>query len=161
MFISFFPHSSRCFAFLFALDLIGTLESNHTLVHVELGGNHGIDPVLADEVRAILEPRERDNKQRSSHDIDEVAQIIQQVHANDPTLIELDLSTMNVGLRDDAVAMFDSLAENSYIQRVDLSNNEIDDDCVSSISLALLDNKSITHLNLAHNSITSEGAECK
>ena len=67
---------------------------------------------------------------------------------------------MGIGTRSDALTMFDTLAGNSYIQSVDLSQNEVDDDCVSSISLALLDNKSVMYLNLADNAIYSEGAEC-
>ncbi len=68
---------------------------------------------------------------------------------------------MRIGARDDATTVFDSLAVNTTIHYLDLSNNEIDDECVSAISLALCDNVSITHINLRNNKITSEGAECK
>lgn len=68
---------------------------------------------------------------------------------------------MRIGTRDDATTMFDSLAVNTTIRYLDLSNNEIDDECISAISLALCDNVTITHINLRNNKITSEGAECK
>lgn len=68
---------------------------------------------------------------------------------------------MSIGIRDDAVSIFDSLGVNTTVQYLDLSNNEIDDDCVSSLSLALVENKTITYINLENNNITSEGAECK
>jgi Ran GTPase-activating protein (RanGAP) involved in mRNA processing and transport len=66
---------------------------------------------------------------------------------------------MDIGLRDDVMSLFDALAGNTHIQKVDLSLNELDDECVESLSLALIDNQSIYYLNLANNAITSEGAE--
>ena len=43
---------------------------------------------------------------------------------------------------------------NGYVTR-----NELDDECISSISLALVDNTAVSRLNLAENVISSEGAE--
>ena len=131
------------------LDLIATLESNQTIVLLDLLGNPDIDPALEEEVRAILDPRENTY----------MAELMERVRDNDPTLTELKLGSMGIGLREDVLSMFDVLRGNSHIQVIDLSRNEIDDDCVSSISLALLDNTSVTHLNLADNVISSEGAE--
>ena len=144
---------------LISLDLIATLESNQIIVHLELSGNIGVDPALEDEVRAILGPREE--MYRSEPEIDEVVQLMERVRNNDPTLTELDLCSMNIGLREDALSVFDALAGNTYIDKLDLSMNEIDDDCISSISLALLENMGVRILNLANNTIHSEGAECK
>jgi len=118
-----------------------------------------VDPALEDEVRAILEPRE--SLYRSEPKIDDVERLMERVRDDDPTLTELDLCSMNIGLREDALSMFDALSSNTHVKTVDLSMNELDDDCVSSLSLALLENKAIKHLNLANNAINSEGAECK
>ena len=131
------------------LDLIATLESNQTIVLLDLLGNPDIDPALEEEVRAILDPRENAY----------IAELMERVRDNDPTLTELNLGSMGIGLRKDVLSMFDVLRGNNHIQVIDLSRNEIDDDCVSSISLALLDNTSVTHLNLGDNVISSEGAE--
>merc|ERR1712194_192760 len=145
-------------------------ESNPTIVYLELDGNEDISPELEQEVISILKPRgdafesepETDDELESNgseSEVDEVEQLMERVRNNDPTLTELNLSSMGIGTRSDALTMFDTLAGNSYIQSVDLSQNEVDDDCVSSISLALLDNKSVMYLNLADNAIYSEGAE--
>ena len=143
----------------FTKDLIGTLESNQTIVYMELGGNIDVDPALIDEVKSILEPREKVYKSKLSPNLDDVARIMERVRNNDLTLDKLNLRARNIGAREDALSMFDALADNTCIRTVDLSSNEIDDDCLSSISLALLENKSITRLNLANNAIYSEGAE--
>jgi len=65
---------------------------------------------------------------------------------------------MGIG-QEDNDAIMDALAGNAYLRKVDLSDNMIDDDGVSALSLALADNTSITHMCLAENRITSIGAE--
>lgn len=126
---------------------------------MELAGNPDIDPNLENEVKYILEPRESLYKSGFSEESNEVSNLMERVLNNDPALTELDLSRMNLGARNDALTMFDALAENTYIESIDLSQNEIDDDCVSAISLALVENTSIKSLNLANNAIYSSGAE--
>jgi len=125
---------------------------------LELSDNPAIDPALQDDVRLILEPRDAMYK---SGDMDEVSNLMNRVRNNDPTLVELDLRSMGIGQREDAMSLFDAFADNTHVKTVDLSSNEIDDDCVSSISLALIENMDIRSLNLADNAIYSEGAECK
>ena len=87
--------------------------------------------------------------------------LMERVKQNDPSLMTLDLSRMNIGLREDVLHMLDSLTNSIYVQKVDLSSSAMDDDCVSYISLALEDNTSVTNLNLSNNIIQSDGAECK
>ena len=131
------------------LDLIATLESNHTIVLLDLVGNSGIDQAQEDEVRKILEPRENIY----------ITDLMERVRTNDPNLTELHLGSMSIGLREDILSLFNVLGGNKYVQVIDLSRNEIDDDGVSAISSALLENNSVTHLNLSDNVIFSEGAE--
>jgi hypothetical protein len=131
--------------------LIATLESNQTIVYLELTDNSGIDPALVDEVRSMLKARE------NTYFVD----LMERVKQNDPSLMTLDLSRMNIGLREDVLHMLDSLTNSIYVQKVDLSSSAMDDDCVSYISLALEDNTSVTNLNLSNNVIQSDGAECK
>jgi hypothetical protein len=132
--------------------LIATLESNQTIVYLELTDNAGIDPALVDEVRSMLKARE------NAYFVD----LMERVKQNDPSLTTLDLSRMNIGLREDVLSMLDSLTNSIYVRKVDLSFNAMDDDCVSYISLALEDNTSVIHLNVSNNVITDEGVEdCK
>ncbi len=133
------------------IDLIATLESNQTIVYLELTDNSGIDPALVDEVQSVLKTRE----------ITYFVDLMERVKQNDPSLTTLNLSRMNIGLREDVLHMLDSLTNSIYVRKVDLSLNAMDDDCVSYISLALEDNISVTHLNLSNNVIQSDGAECK
>jgi hypothetical protein len=131
--------------------LIATLESNQTIVYLELTDNSGIDPALVDEVRSMLKARE------NTYFVD----LMERVKQNDPSLTTLDLSRMNIGLREDVLHMLDSLTNSIFVRKVDLSSSAMDDDCVSYISLALEDNTSVTNLNLSNNIIQSDGAECK
>jgi hypothetical protein len=131
--------------------LIATLESNQTIVYLELTDNSGIDPALVDEVRSMLKARE------NTYFVD----LMERVKQNDPSLMTLDLSRMNIGLREDVLHMLDSLTNSIFVRKVDLSSSAMDDDCVSYISLALEDNTSVTNLNLSNNVIQSDGAECK
>jgi len=130
--------------------LIGTLGTNNSIIHLELEGILTTNPHLLNEIQSILQSRLSG---------DSLYNLIDRVAADDPTLEELILSGMRIGTRDDATTMFDSLAVNTTIRYLDLSNNEIDDECISAISLALCDNVTITHINLRNNKITSEGAE--
>ena len=85
--------------------------------------------------------------------------IVDRILDNDPSLRKLDLSEKNIGIHSDD--LFDALASNSHVKIVDLSSNVIDDDCASSLSVALMENSSIVHINLSNNFLTSAGAECK
>ena len=138
----------------FLIDLIALVKYNKTIVHIELDGNTDIDPSVENELRSKLAPQANAN-------LDEVEHLIKRVRNNDPTLTELDLRGMNISAHADAVSLFDALAGNSCIQKVDLSSNELGDEDLSSICLDLLENESIKHLNLANNVFSDEGAKCK
>jgi hypothetical protein len=133
------------------VDLMATLESNQSIVSVELTGNSRIGPALFDEIRSKLKPRENGF----------LVDVMERVKQNDPLLTTLCFSRMDIGSREDVLPMLDSLTASIYIRTLDLSWNEMDDDCVSYIALALEENTSVTYLNLANNSIHSDGAECK
>jgi len=129
--------------------LIPTLESNESIVYLDLAGNIDLDPGLVDEVRTLLEPRA---------DL-YITELMERVGQDDPTLTEINFGGMDLGLREDILSMFDVLANNNHVTTIDLTRNELDDECISSISLALVDNTAVSRLNLAENVISSEGAE--
>lgn len=133
--------------------LISALEENGHISEVRLDGNPKIDPALLDDINSIL------GASVATDDEDNLGFVVDQIINNDPSLRELNLSGMNIGARSDA--LFDALAGNIYVRALDLSCNEIDDDCVSSLSIALMENSSIVSINLSDNFVTSEGAECK
>jgi Ran GTPase-activating protein (RanGAP) involved in mRNA processing and transport len=96
----------------------------------------------------------------SNNSSDRLDTILDRVRHNDPRLTNLDLQNMDIGLKDIG-RIVDAMSKNSHLQNVNLSRNMIDDDCVSTLSLALAENtlSSITQLSLANNCITSIGAE--
>lgn len=134
--------------------LMSALESNARINEVRLEGNLYIDENLLNDIESIL-----DGASAGTNDEDNLGFIVDQIFNNDPSLRELNLSEMFIGSRSDA--LFDALSGNTYVKALDLSSNEIDDDCVSSFSIALMENTSIQHINLSNNYLTSEGAECK
>lgn len=134
--------------------LLSVIESNSRITELRLDGNLSIDPQLLDDINSILE-----GASVVTDGEDNLGFVVDQIINNDPSLRDINLSGMNVGGRPDA--LFDALTGNTYVRSMDLSSNEIDDDCISSLSIALMENSSIVHLNLSDNFLTSEGAECK
>ena len=137
-----------------AHTIITTLEGNSKIQDVRLEGNPHIDLRLIEDIRSLLEEASVSTDEENNLDV-----VIEHVLENKPSMKNLKLSGMNIGSMSDA--LFDALATNVHIRVVDLSSNELDDDCASSLSIALMENTSIVHLNLADNLLTSEGAECK
>ena len=134
--------------------LVSALESNGRINEVRLGGNPDIDEKLLDDIESIL-----GGASVGTNDEDNLGFVVEQIFNNDPSLRELNLSEMFIGSRCDA--LFDALSGNTYVKALDLSSNEIDDDCVSSLSFALMENSSIQHISLSNNLISNEGIECK
>lgn len=95
-------------------------------------------------------------------EVDEFDLIVERVIANDPALTALFLDDKCIGRREDVgEPLYNALANNQHVVELSLRNNEIDDEAVSSLSLALVENKSITHVYLGDNFITAEGVECE
>jgi hypothetical protein len=132
--------------------LLSALESNGRINEVRLEGNSDIDEKLLDDIESIL-----DGASVGTNDEDNLGFVVEQIFNNDPSLRELNLSEMFIGSRCDA--LFDALSGNTYVKALDLSSNEIDDDCVSSFSFALMENSSIQHISLSNNLITNEGID--
>jgi hypothetical protein len=93
----------------------------------------------------------------------EFDEIVERVLANDRSLREvvLDDRTQIAGHKHESESLWDALADNHYVESLSLRRCNINDEELSSLSLALMDNKSITHLWLGYNHITSEGVECE
>ena len=147
--------------------LIVCLECNSTIEVIALEGNTFIDPAIHDELKEVLLSRgggkgdcRDDENGVSNNNSARLDKILDRVRHNDPRLTDLDLQNMDIGLNDIG-RIVDAMSKNSHLQNVNLSRNMIDDDGVSTLSLALAENTllSITHLSLANNRITSIGAE--
>ena len=85
--------------------------------------------------------------------------IIERVVANDPTLKHLNLD----GTGHDCISeeLWNALASNSNVEHLSLRECNLTDEDAASLSLALGDNTSITHIWLGENDIGSEGVECE
>ena len=144
--------------------LIVCLECNSTIEVIALEGNTFIEPAIHDELKEVLLSRgggrDDENGVSNSSSDKRLDTILERVRGNNPRQTDLDLHGMDIG-PNDIGRIVDAMAKNSHIQHVNLSRNMIDDDGVSTLSLALAENtlSSITQLSLANNRITSIGAE--
>ena len=134
--------------------LLGTLESNLTITHLDLDGNQ-IDDQLLDEIDQLLSERQ------NSYADEEIPldEILERVQTNDPTLTEVLLDNRQLGTSNETELLFDYLAQNTVVRKISLINNDIEDTLVASLSLALTDNTTIEEVILSDNQITSEGCE--
>ena len=90
-------------------------------------------------------------------------EIVDRVHANDPTLknLVLDGRQKIEGHQYESDALWMALVDNSFVTRISLRCCNINDEDVASLSLALSENTCITHVCLEDNDITDDGAECE
>ncbi|EED87434.1 predicted protein [Thalassiosira pseudonana CCMP1335] len=77
--------------------------------------------------------------------------IVQQLKLNDPTLTSLVLDGRNNITADDWKALFQSLEENSQLQYLSIDNCRLTDEVSVSLVLALVENETITSINLGNN----------
>lgn len=89
--------------------------------------------------------------------------VVERVQANDPTLKQVVLDNQNqiMGKQYGPDDLWNSLVGNNYVERLSLRTCNMTDEEAAALSLALVDNTSITHVWLGDNDITSEGVECK
>ena len=139
-------------------DLIGTLESNKTLVEINLSGNH-IDADIVEEINAILDERRGGSIGTQSVGSSNLGATVRRLASNDPNLVELKLDGIDLTQSPETDTLFDALASNTYVTSLSFDNTDMDDTMVAALSLALVDNVTITHVSLRDNQITSEGCE--
>ena len=179
---SFLSYKLRSFSF---PDLLDILDSNTTLEEINLFGNL-VNISLLNEINALLNKRRRksfhgdsDSESNSSWQrlgrfvqkvsrssqekaIDKmsISEIAQRILANDPALTQLVLDNRQLGASaSETEQLFEALSNNTYIKKVSLRNNAIDDSLAAALSLALADNTVISHVLLSGNLITSDGCE--
>lgn len=165
--------------------MLDILDSNTTLEEINLFGNL-VNISLLNEINALLNKRRRksfhgdsDSESNSSWQrlgrfvqkvsrssqekaIDKmsISEIAQRILANDPTLTQLVLDNRQLGASaSETEELFEALSNNTYIKKVSLRNNAIDDSLAAALSLALADNIVISHVLLRGNLITSDGCE--
>jgi hypothetical protein len=93
-------------------------------------------------------------------DAEEYINVVNRAATNDPTLriIALD-NKKSIGHNDDGEQLWSALVNNQFVECLSLRNSNVDDGQISALSIALMDNRSISRLWLENNVITSEGAE--
>ena len=167
------PHSDS--SFFVELDLIGILDSNTTLEEINLSGNM-IDSGVLEEIYALLNKGRKSKSKEKNHpydrqskagrsssddgsDDESLSSIVERINSNDPSLTQLLLDNRHLGCSHETENLFDALSKNTYVNKISLRNNEIDDRLIAALSLALADNTAISHVFLSDNVITSEGCE--
>ncbi len=135
-----------------------------------------IDSGVLDEIDTLLNER-RKSKSKERNDLhdrqsqagrssgddesedESLSYMVERVNSNDPTLTQLLLDNRQLGLSRETENLFDALSKNTYVNKISLRKNEIDDSLVATLSLALADNRAISQVFLSDNLITSEGCE--
>ena len=167
------PHSDS--SFFVELDLIGILDSNTTLEEINLSGNM-IGSGVLEEIYAQFNKGRKSKSKEKNHpydrqskagrsssddgsDDESLSSIVERINSNDPSLTQLLLDNRHLGCSHETENLFDALSKNTYVNKISLRNNEIDDRLIAALSLALADNTAISHVFLSDNVITSEGCE--
>lgn len=144
------------FSFLFS-DLIGTLDTNKTIKEISLEGNIQIDLSILQEINDILAARKQmKSGARSSVILDN---LVRSVTRNDPDLVELKLDGVQILDTPEIDELIDALSTNCVVRSISFNGTGMDDTTVAALSLSLAENKTITHVSLKDNRITSEGCE--
>lgn len=166
--------------------MLDILDSNTTLEEINLFGNL-VNISLLNEINALLNKRRRKSfhgdsdssksnsswqrlgrfvtkvsrsAQEKAIDKTSISEIAERILANDPTLTQLVLDNRQLGASaSETEELFEALSNNTYIKKVSLRNNAIDDSLVAALSLALAENIVISHVLLSGNLITSDGCE--
>ena len=76
-----------------------------------------------------------------------------------PTSLNSCLGVIDLTHSSETEALIDALASNTVVTKLSFDNTDMDDSLVAALSLALVDNQTITNLSLRNNQITSEGCE--
>jgi len=135
------------------------LDSNTTIVSLDLSGNL-VDEHIMDEIESLLS--ERKSQVRSSPVGDEMSLsvLLQRVIGNDPTLTQLELDNRPDDMMSHEIgAIIEGLAQNNFVTKLSLCNNDLGDSFVADLSMALVYDQTLTHVYLSGNKITSEGCE--
>lgn len=154
---------SRCSSYRHCkLDLLGALDTNTTLEAIDLSGNM-VDPEILADIREVLSERCGSSRSRglspNSSVSSNLAATVRRIAANDPNLVEVDLYGCDLVHDPDTEALLDRLSSNTHVRKLCVDNTMVDDSFVAALSLALVDNLTITHLSMRDNRITSEGCE--
>jgi len=113
-----------------------------------------------DELDAIVSQRQAQVDERLPDENEmPLSLVLRSIKSNDPTLTEVLLDNRELAAMHEIEELFDALARNSIVKKVSLCNNGIDDSLAAALSLALVDNTCINEIFLSDNEITSEGCE--
>lgn len=141
------------------VQLLGTLDSNSTLSHVDLRENPVEDHLLA-EIEAITVPRQSQAGQdRGNASGGSLLDVIRRVRSNDPQLRELELDNRPSSDLREMEAIVNALAANTSVSFLSMCNSNVDDSLIAALSLVLAENTSVEEILLSDNQITSEGCE--
>ena len=132
----------------------GTLSLDETASNATESQERSPDPV------PIPTFREHSEADKELKQFDE---IVERVLANDPSFkqVVLDNRKQIIGNQHGSETLWNALVGNNYVERLSLRSCSITDEEAASLSLALVDNTTITHVWLGDNDITSEGVECE
>ncbi len=124
---------------------------------ISLEGNIQIDLSILQEINDILAARKQVKSRAGPSVI--LDNLVLSVTRNDPDLVELKLDGVQLLNIPEAEELIDALSTNFVVKSVSFNGTGMDDTMVAALSLSLAENKTITHVSLKDNRITSEGCE--
>ena len=143
----------------FFLDLIGLLDTNATIQSIDLGGND-IDDVLLKHINDTLKKRKASSASLASQATEGPLEgLVDTLNSNDSRFTVLCLDDVDLTHCQETEAVIDALAINNTVEKLSLINTAFDDTFAASLSLSLVENKTITHILLSDNLITDEGCD--
>ena len=112
------------------------------------------------EIDAIVSQRKSQVESSSMNSEISLSVLLQRVIGNDSILTQLELDNRPDDILSHEIeAIVEALAQNNFVTKLSLCNDGVDDSLVAALSLALVDNHTITHVLLSDNYITSDGCE--
>ena len=139
--------------------MIGLLDTNATIQSIDLGGND-IDDVLLKHINDTLKKRKASSASLASQATEGPLEgLVDTLNSNDSRFTVLCLDDVDLTHCQETEAVIDALAINNTVQKLSLINTAFDDTFAASLSLSLVENKTITHILLSDNLITNEGCD--
>lgn len=144
------------------LDLIGLLDTNTTIMSIDLSNNDIGDSVLREIDDILVARRQIPSSSSVASSLvaeSQLAGIVERLKSNDRSMTELCLDNIDLTNCPETEDMIDALIGNNAVTKLSLVNTCFDDGLAASLSLSLVDNTTITHIILRNNHMTDEGCD--
>jgi len=141
-----------------ALRIIEALEENQTVLELDLSGNYIDDEGAALILKCLRNNRrlQKLNLSKNYIGVESAEHIAEFMNPIEQKMLLQVLQRQSIG--EDTAIHYSNYLKNPLVS-LNLSENEISDECVQRIAQALSQNRSLQNLDISQNQITDQGAE--